>query len=217
MFKIDLIVLKMSYKDKKKSNVFKSKEGYNLYASEYDKTLGHLGSFEKDFLLRILGKIKVERALDLGCGTGRLVPILKKSADMIVAADVSEEMLKIVKEKFPKVETALTDINDLSFNADYFDLVIAGFLIVHVRDLEVAFDEVYRVLKDGGYFILTNVNQKKAPKLETGTGGEIVIESHYHRPVDVIEALERSLFKVEKEEFVNENGVWINQIVVARK
>lgn len=207
----------MSYKDKKKSNVYKSKEGYNLYASNYDQTSKFLDTFEKDFLLTILSKIKVVKALDLGCGTGRLIPTLKKSATKVTAADVSEEMLRIVKQKFPEVETSLANVNDLPFNEGYFDLVVASFLIVHVRDLEIAFDQIYRVLKDGGIFIVTNINQKKAPKLELKNGEEIVIESHYHRPVDVIKALEKSIFKIEKEEFVNENGVWINQIVVAKK
>lgn len=207
----------MSYKDKKRSNVFKSKEGYNLYARNYDKTLKFLEGFEKDVLLTILGKIKIKKALDLGSGTGRLITALKRSASVVIAADVSEEMLRIVKEKFPEVETVLSDVSNLPFINDYFDLVMASFLIVHVRNLEMAFDEVYRVLKNEGIFIVTNINQRRAPKLKIKEHEEIVIESHYHRPIDVLKALERSLFKIEKEEFVNEGGVWINQIVVARK
>ncbi|MEK7673523.1 MAG: class I SAM-dependent methyltransferase [Patescibacteria group bacterium] len=207
----------MSYKGKDKSNVYKSAEGYDLYASEYDKKLKYLDSFEREIILVLLASIKVKKALDIGSGTGRLIEALKNSAKKIVALDLSKGMLDLAKKKFPEIETVVGDVEELPFKDNSFGLVTAGFMIVHLRVFEQAFDEIYRVLEEGGIFILTNINQRKAPKLKLEVGGEIVIESHYHRPEDVIKALEKSFFKIEKEEFVYENGVWINQIIQARK
>lgn len=199
----------------RKSNVHESKEGYDLYAEFYDKSNDYLNSFEKDALVRMLRNVVMGGyILDLGAGTGRLIKYLKGK---IVAADISEEMLKIMKKKFSKVEIVCADAENLPFKDGSFDLVVAAFLIVHLKNPEKCFSEVYRVLKDGGTFVVTNINQRKAPKLEIDGRSEIVIKSYYHRPEDIRKTLEKNLFKIEKEEFVYENGTWINQIIKAVK
>lgn len=207
----------MSYKGKIKSNVYNSREGYNLAASVYDRRLKYLNSFEKDVIKKMLGKFRGKKILDLGAGTGRLIPYLKEGGAKIFAVDISEKMVELLKEKFPKIETLLADNENLPFKDCSFDLVIAAFLIVHLKNLDKTFREVYRVLEDGGSFIVTNINQKKAPKIELTDGSEIVISSYYHRPQDVTKALENNLFTIEKEEYVYENDVWINQIIEAVK
>jgi len=73
------------------------------------------------------------------------------------------------------------------------------------------------VLKVGGEFIVTNIHQKKAPKLRTKDGELVVIESFYHRPENVLHSLDRSFFKIEKEEFTYHEKIWVNQLVKAVK
>ncbi len=115
------------------------------------------------------------------------------------------------------IETVLADVNNLPFSSESFDIVLATFMIVHIKDLNPVFDEIYRVLKNKGRFILSNINQKKAPKLRLLNREEIVIRSFYHMPKHVIEALESSLFTIKKEEFVYEDKTWVNQIIEAVK
>lgn len=207
----------MSYKGKKKSNVFGSSDGYDLYASLYDESLGFLNSFEKDEILKMFRDLKGKKVLDLGCGTGRLIRDIRNYGGTVIAVDISEEMLKIVEKKYPDVEMVCADAKNLPFNEGEFDVVVASFLIVHLKTLEQVFAEVYRILKDGGIFIVTNINQRKAPKLKINGGDKIVITSYYHRPQDVIKALEGAFFEIEKEKFVEEGNAWINQIVKAKK
>ncbi len=207
----------MSFKGQRKNKVFDSRDGYNLYASKYDDDADYLNSFEKDSLFKIIGDIKGKKVLDAGCGTGRMIPELKKRGAIITAVDISEEALKIVKNKFSDIETVLADVNNLPFSSESFDIVLATFMIVHIKDLNPVFDEIYRVLKNKGRFILSNINQKKAPKLRLLNREEIVIRSFYHMPKHVIEALESSLFTIKKEEFVYEDKTWVNQIIEAVK
>lgn len=206
----------MSYKKTGGANVYEVEEGYDVYAPFYDKSLGHLDSFEGYDLFGVLGDIKGLRILDVGCGTGRIVKEMIDRGAEVVCCDLSEEMLKIFRKKFSGVECVKADIRDLPFGDGEFDMVVATFVIVHLKKLLPAFDEVYRVLKDGGSFVVTNINQKKAPKLKT-YDETFVIKSHYHRPETVIEELKEAFFKPEKEEFVEHQDVWINQIVRARK
>ena len=89
-------------------------------------------------------------------------------------------------------------------------------MIVHLKDLERFFDEVYRVLKPGGLFLVTNINQRKAPEIKVGK--ELVeVESYYHKPELVVEELENLAFEIRENKFVKEGDVWINQIILVSK
>lgn len=207
----------MTYKDNKKSIVFDSKEGYDKYAKLYDKKLEFLNSFEKNMLMKMAGDVKGKKVLDIGCGTGRLARVLiEKNADY-TGVDISEEMLKIAKKKNTKGKFLEADIEELPFEDESFDVIICAFVIVHVGDLKEAFREAYRVLKKGGIFVVTNINQKKAPKLFDADGFPLYITSYYHIPKHVISALEEAFFTIEDEDFINEKAIWINQIVKAVK
>lgn len=200
----------------RKSNVKKSPEGYDLYANLYDKTLSFLDSFEKGRLIPTIGPLKDKKVLDLGCGTGRLIQNLKGCGEL-VGADVSQEMLNLARRKHPDVKFVQADMLASPFADEEFDIVVSAFVIVHIRDLHKAFNEVNRILKKDGIFILTNINQRKAPKLKIDSKNKIVIKSFYHMPEHVTEALEDCFFKIESEEFVEEDGIWTTQIIKASK
>lgn len=207
----------MSFKGGKKSNVHKSQEGYDLYAENYDKTLGFLDSFEKDELKKMIIKTGGKKVLDLGCGTGRLFPFLVESGKNLTGLDISSKMIEKARKKYPKIESIIGDSENLPFKDNSFDIVISAFVVVHLKNIEKTFSEVYRVLKNGGAFIVTNINQKKAPKLKLDTKNKIVIKSFYHMPKEVKTALENNLFIIEEEKIIYDGEVWINQIIRARK
>jgi len=211
-----MILELMTYKGKK-SRVCAPEEGYNLYADIYEGDIGYLNSFEKDVLINTLGDLKGKRVLDLGAGTGRMIHHLRNLGATVVAVDVSEKMLERLKKRYADVECHVADVENLPFEDESFDLVLAAFLIVHLGDLTTAFDEAYRVLKPGGYFVVTNINQRRAPKLKLKNGEGIVIDSYYHRPEDVLKALNGSFFEIKKEDFVMEGKAWTNQIIKAFK
>ena len=206
----------MSYKGRKSTPLYDSAEGYDLYAPYYEKDHAYLDSFERAELFALMGDVQGLNVLDVGCGTGRMVENLKKFGAKVTGLDVSEKMLAIAKKHFSTTEFVLGDIEELPFEDESFDMVVATFVIVHLGTLQRAFDEVYRVLKPGGVFLVSNVNQRKAPKLKMEKE-EIIIKSFYHRPEAVAEALEESFFKIEVDGFVEESGVWINQLVKAKK
>jgi len=201
---------------KQKMKILPSEKGYNLAASGYDKKEKYLNSFEKGLLLPLVGDVKGLKILDAGAGTGRLALALARLGAEVTALDVSEEMLNILKRKNNKIQTVVGGIEDLIFSSNDFDWVISAFVIVHLKDPTRFFDQAYRVLKDGGKLLVTNINQKEPPEVETPEG-KIKIESYYHRPEKVREILESLAFSVEKEIFIKEGENWVNQIIVASK
>lgn len=194
--------------------------GYNLAAEYYDKREKYLNSFEQGKVIELLGHVQGKKILDVGAGTGRLSIPLHKMGAQVMAVDSSEEMLKMMQKKCVGisscVSTVVADAEDLPFENNLFDVVVATFLVVHLKDPSRFFDEVYRVLKDGGKFLVTNINQKQPPLVKTRQG-EIVIKSYYHRPERVRHWLEALAFNIELEFFIRDGENWINQILVAKK
>ena len=98
------------------------------------------------------------KVLELGCGTGTLWlghDELIAKCDKLVLTDLSEGMLEKAKGNLREkdnVEYRIEDIQNLSFDDDVFDVVIANAMLYHVPDLNKALSEVRRVLKKGGVF-----------------------------------------------------------------
>ncbi len=201
---------------KQKIQTFDSKTGYNLVAKEYKKMHNYLFEFEKNQLIPLLGDIQNKKILDAGAGTGRLIrPLIDGGAD-VVALDISENMLKEISKKYDKVETIVGDVEKLPFGDDIFDVVISTFVIVHLSDPSIFFKEAYRVLKNGGKFLISNINQKKPEPVPVGDK-LVQVESYYHNKEEIIDKLEQLAFNIEKQEIIKENDTWINQIILAVK
>jgi demethylmenaquinone methyltransferase / 2-methoxy-6-polyprenyl-1,4-benzoquinol methylase len=97
-------------------------------------------------LARVSGP--VERALDLGTGTGAGArAIRKRFADAdVVGADLSAEMLAEARTLAPEVRFVQADASDLPFGDESFDLVAHSNMIPFL-------DEVARVVRPGGWTI----------------------------------------------------------------
>ncbi len=98
------------------------------------------------------------KVLELGCGTGSMwiehKDVIHKCSQ-IVFSDFSEGMLAAAREnigEFENVEYRIIDIQNIPFEDEYFDIVIANYMLYHVPDINKAVSEVSRVLKKGGYF-----------------------------------------------------------------
>jgi SAM-dependent methyltransferase len=108
---------------------------------------GHLVSF-----VRGLGR--VGRALDVGCGDGRLTAEL--DAAELTAADVSAVALERARRRLTNAR--LVELEpDAPFPLDdaAFDLVLCAETIEHVRDVQLLLSEIRRVLRPGGRLALT--------------------------------------------------------------
>lgn len=202
---------------KSKIKILNSEKGYNLAAETYDKKEKYLNSFEQNKLLPLLGNVKNKKILDVGAGTGRLAIALDQQGAEVTAIDVSSAMLNVLRQKSGNnISTVVASAEKLPFESKAFDIVIAAFLVVHLKDPIIFFDEVYRILKSEGIFLVTNINQKEAPAIKTAEG-IIKITSYYHRPEKIIGMLEKLAFSIEEEIFTKEKEQWVNQIIVARK
>ncbi|MFA6307671.1 MAG: methyltransferase domain-containing protein [Patescibacteria group bacterium] len=105
-------------------------------------------------LKKFLGDKHINKSLELGCGTGRLANSLFKISDEVYGVDISEEVLKIAKQKYPNLKLECSEVTKLPYQDDYFDMVIINGSLHHFFAVEKTFNEAYRVLKTGGAFVL---------------------------------------------------------------
>jgi 2-polyprenyl-3-methyl-5-hydroxy-6-metoxy-1,4-benzoquinol methylase len=128
-------------------------------ASRYDDELWELVPDEPgpppEHLREFVASLgRVERALDLGCGDGRLTAAL--DAVELTAADVSSVALERAQRRLPDAHLVeLEPDSALPFEDGAFDLVLCAETIEHVRDVQLFLSEVRRMLRRGGMLALT--------------------------------------------------------------
>ena len=98
------------------------------------------------------------RVLDLGCGTGTLALMVKRSQPdtEVVGLDADPQMLKVASTKATREAIAITFDQGMAFSLPYpdasFDRVLSSLMIHHLKtpDKEKTAREIYRILKAGG-------------------------------------------------------------------
>ncbi|QDM15613.1 class I SAM-dependent methyltransferase [Tardiphaga sp. vice352] len=135
-------------------------KAYGLWAPIYDIVFGKV--FESGRQATIIEADRIGgRILDVGVGTG-LSLIDYSRTTRICGVDISEPMLRKAHQRvkalnLTNVETlAVMDAKNLAFADDYFDAVVAQYVITAVPDPEATLDDFIRVLKPGGELILVN-------------------------------------------------------------
>lgn len=100
--------------------------------------------------------------LDLGCGGGRNIEYFLTKADKVYGLDHSETSVKMASEINKKAidtgrcQILVGDVKSLPFEDESIDIVTAFETIYFWDDIERCFKEIYRVLKNGGQFLICN-------------------------------------------------------------
>jgi len=193
------------------------KEGYARYATDYDRRLSYWDTFEQNILISWINSSKGLKVLDAGAGSGRISLKLLEAGAEVTALDISPEMLSLLRQKSPRITTVEGDMEALPFEDASFDRVFSSLAIVHLKDVTSFFDEVYRVLKDDGLFILVNIHYRK-PLVLQDSQGKYTIQCYNHYPPYVRKVAEELAFGIEQEEILTEgDDVWVSQILVLKK
>ncbi len=92
--------------------------------------------------------------LDVGCGTGNYTIELAKKGVNFIAIDPSERMLNLAKSKYDKIDWRLGEAENTGLDSDSIHGILGSLTMHHWTDLNIAFRELYRIMKSGGTMVL---------------------------------------------------------------
>lgn len=101
--------------------------------------------------------------VDLGCGAGLLAPHLVDKGYVHLGIDLSASALEQAAEH--GVRPIRADVGAVPLHDGIADVVSAGEILEHVRDLRSAVDEACRLLRPGGLLVLDTIARTRLARV----------------------------------------------------
>jgi cytosine/adenosine deaminase-related metal-dependent hydrolase/SAM-dependent methyltransferase len=174
-------------------------DGYRVWASCYDRNPNPMLCLEKRFLEPLLPPVKGLDVVDLGCGTGRWLEILRSMGPgSLLGVDSSPEMLEIARRKLGRTaKIVLADCADFPFERCSADIILCSFVLSYVEDAQAFLAKLSILLKAEGSVFLTDLHPETASRLNWRRGVQVEDEFReirtFRRSIDEVIALCESM------------------------
>lgn len=173
---------------------------FNSAAKNWDQ-VRKLDEDKLNQLVRLVGFSQGERVLDIGSGTGVLLPFIKGiigDGGSITAIDFAENMLKIAAEKnqqFTNISYIVGDIMELQPNCTFHKAICLNFF-PHVADKVAFVRKVQEMLVAGGYLVIMHDISRRAVN-EIHQNSNVVADDRLPTSEEVTELLTQAGYEVE--------------------
>lgn len=130
----------------------------------YQTPLGSLAhTLEQEAVFALAGAKPGKRVLDIGCGTGIYTLELARKDAQVIGIDPSIEMIRIAREKLRRAGLKGHFVCGLAealpFRSEAVDVALAVTSLCFVSRPERAVEEMHRVIKPGGRFVVGELNR----------------------------------------------------------
>lgn len=130
----------------------------NLYkelATVYEAMYHTFIDYQAEYTLYsgLLKKFQKKQVVEIGCGTGNLVPYFIANGVEYTGVDLSEEMITLAKNKVPNGQFLQGDMRDFALEKPAQSIIITARTISYLllnKDLNIAFANINKNLEMGG-------------------------------------------------------------------
>lgn len=102
--------------------------------------------------------------LEVGVGQGPVLELIKKrggnAIKSLTGLDLSDKLLAMARVRLPEVQLVKGDAEAMPFEDKSFDMVVMVDVFQYLLDFNKALEEVKRVLRPGGKFLVSVPNKK---------------------------------------------------------
>ena len=99
--------------------------------------------------------------VDLGCGTGDLLPLLKTKAPQVIGVEKSAKMLEEARNHFvldrDGIDIRIGELEHLPLRDEEAIFALTNLVLHHLSEPKKAIKEVFRILKPGGSYIIIDL------------------------------------------------------------
>ena len=136
--------------------------GYEAHYSDADSLL-----YRRRFINEPLTEgldLAGRQVLDAMCGSGQMAAYLVQRQAEVTGLDVSPQVVELLKKNLPSARATCRSILDSGFLDATFDAIFAVGGLHHLQpNLSPALDEMYRILKPGGYLCFAEPHARSLP------------------------------------------------------
>ncbi len=173
--------------DTRRYRTVSAREGYGVWSSSYENTV------KEDMDLWLLDRIAtvrwdaVERAVDLGCGTGRTGAWLKsRGVKRIDGVDLTPEMLDRARERGIFEHLAVADVSASGLESRAYSLITTCLVDEHLSDIGPLYRESARLAEPSAAHVVIGFHPFFIMKsgmpthFDAPDGEPVAIETHVH-------------------------------------
>lgn len=143
----------------KKFDFSKEAEQYdNYYSSHFGMEVDRI---EKAAIKQLIKEIPIGKILEIGCGTGHWTQFFVEHGFSVHGIDLSSAMLqKAINKSIPQAKFEQMDFLNNTFEDASQKHIFAITSLEFTENQDRLFDEIYRILEPGGYFLAGCLNSE---------------------------------------------------------
>lgn len=108
-------------------------------------------------LRKIMKYKKGEKLLDIGCGFGELLKLAKEKGWDVYGLDISKYLKNYIDKEIAN-SIYYGELLENKYKSDYFDVIVLGHVLEHMRNPLIVLREINRILKPNGLLFIAVPN-----------------------------------------------------------